>query len=71
MEFSLVAVAAALAVTALTSTIIYSLFLHPLAKFPGPRYAAVTHYYQFYYDVIKRGRFPWKLKLMHEEYGKS
>lgn len=49
--------------------VISSLMLHPLANIPGPKYAAITGYYQFYYDVIRRGRFPWKLKLLHQKYG--
>lgn len=50
-------------------TIVYRLRFHPLAKVSGPRYAAVTHWYQFYYDVVQRGRFPWALERMHKHYG--
>jgi hypothetical protein len=57
------------AIAALIHTVVSSLILHPLAKFPGPKYAAVSHYYQFYYDVLQRGRFPWKLKSLHQSYG--
>jgi hypothetical protein len=64
-----VMIAVALTVSAVVYIVISSLVLHPLAKIPGPKYAAVTHYYQFYYDVIRRGRFPWKLKLLHQKYG--
>jgi hypothetical protein len=47
----------------------YKLHLHPLAHVPGPWYAALTHWYQFYYDVVQRGRFPWELERMHKRYG--
>lgn len=32
---------------------IYRLLLSPIRKFPGPRLAALTWWYEFYYDVIK------------------
>lgn len=45
------------------------LYLSPIAKFPGPRLAALTFWYEFYYDVIKRGRYTWQLEKLHEQYG--
>ena len=49
--------------------IVYRLYLHPLSHFPGPTLAISTYWYEFYYDVIKRGRYTWKLKDLHEQYG--
>lgn len=49
--------------------VIYRLFLSPLAKIPGPKLAALTSWYEFYYDVIKQGKYVWKIKDLHEEYG--
>lgn len=48
---------------------IYRLFLSPLAKVPGPRLAALTDFYEWYYDVIKRGKYTWKIAELHEQYG--
>jgi hypothetical protein len=48
---------------------IYRLFLHPLAKFPGPKLAALTTWYEGYYDVIKKGRFTFHLETLHKRYG--
>ena len=48
----------------------YRLYFDPLAKIPGPKIAAVSLWYEFYYDVVKRGRYTWKIKEMHEKYGK-
>ena len=50
--------------------IIHRLYLSPVAKFPGPRLAAATFWYEFYYDVIKRGRYTWKIAELHKQYGR-
>ena len=49
--------------------IIYRLWFHPLAKFPGPKLAAATSCYEFYHSIIQDGTFPWRIKDMHEKYG--
>jgi hypothetical protein len=49
---------------------IYSVFLGPLAKFPGPKLAAATLLYEFYYDVICKGQYTWKIKELHQQYGR-
>lgn len=48
---------------------IYRLYWSPVAKFPGPKLAALTLWYEFYYDVIKRGQYTWEIGKMHEKYG--
>ncbi|PVI06026.1 putative P450 monooxygenase, partial [Periconia macrospinosa] len=45
------------------------LVLSPIAQFPGPRLAALTFWYEFYYDVIRCGRYSWKIKELHQRYG--
>jgi hypothetical protein len=37
--------------------------------FPGPKLAALTLWYEFYYDVIKGGKYTWEIGRMHEKYG--
>lgn len=51
------------------STMAYNLCLHPLAGFPGPKIAAATRLYEFYYDVVKRGQYIYKIEEMHAKYG--
>lgn len=48
---------------------IYRLYLSPIACFPGPKTAALTFWYEFYFDVIKRGSYVWEIQKMHQKYG--
>ena len=49
---------------------VYRLWFHPLSKFPGPKLAALTLWYETYYDVWRRGKFVHKVKEMHDVYGR-
>jgi hypothetical protein len=49
--------------------ILYRLHIHPLSKFPGPKLAAATGLYAFYFNVIKNGVYIWKIQEMHDRYG--
>ncbi|KAK6849985.1 cytochrome P450 [Apiospora arundinis] len=42
---------------------------HPLHKFPGPRLAAASFIYEFWYDFILYGRYSHEIRRMHEIYG--
>lgn len=52
-----------------TSLAFYRLFLDPLAKFPGPKLAALTRYYEAYYDLIRNGQYTFKIAELHKKYG--
>jgi hypothetical protein len=69
---------AAVAATILSGLLIYSIglaiyraFFHPLAKVPGPWLAAVTQWYETYYELVpnRGGMFTKRIKRMHERYG--
>ena len=47
----------------------YRLSLHPLAAFPGPKLAAVTRYYEAYYDIVRNGQYTFKIAELHKRYG--
>ncbi len=53
----------------LVGLVIFRLYLSPIAKFPGPKLAAATYLYEGYYDVVKRGKYTFKIKDLHDEYG--
>ena len=46
------------------------MYFDPLSKIPGPKLAAASLWYEFYYDVYKEGRYTWKIWEMHNKYGK-
>jgi hypothetical protein len=50
---------------------VYRLCFSPIAGFPGPKLAALTYWYEFYYDVIKDGQYIFKIEELHKEYGLS
>ncbi|KAL9039589.1 MAG: hypothetical protein Q9214_004816 [Letrouitia sp. 1 TL-2023] len=50
-------------------TVVYRLYLSPLAKYPGPKIAALTSWYEFYHDILRHGRFPWEVQRLHDIYG--
>lgn len=47
----------------------YRLTFDPLAKFPGPKIAAVTFWYEFYYDWWCQGQYVFEIEKMHRKYG--
>lgn len=48
---------------------IWRLYFSPLAAFPGPRLAALTFWNEFYYDVVLKGQYTWKILDYHHQYG--
>ncbi|KAE8441145.1 hypothetical protein EG329_005828 [Mollisiaceae sp. DMI_Dod_QoI] len=48
---------------------IWRLYFSPIAKFPGPKLAALTYWYETYYDIFCGGEYLWKIKELHEQYG--
>ncbi|KAI4251979.1 MAG: hypothetical protein LQ352_004542 [Teloschistes flavicans] len=48
---------------------IWRLYFSPLAAFPGPRFAALTYWNEFYYDVVLKGQYTWKILDYHHHYG--
>ncbi|KAL2371504.1 hypothetical protein RJ035_002548 [Blastomyces gilchristii] len=49
--------------------VIYRLYISPLAKFPGPKLAAATLWYEYYYDAVCKGQYTFKIKELHQQYG--
>ncbi|KAF2203658.1 cytochrome P450 [Delitschia confertaspora ATCC 74209] len=49
--------------------VIWRLWFSPLAKFPGPKLAAATFWYEFYYDYWKNGKYIFEIERQHKKYG--
>lgn len=47
----------------------WRLYLSPVAMFPTRKLAALTFWYEFYYDVIKGGAYVYEIEKMHKELG--
>lgn len=48
---------------------IYRLYFSPLARFPGPKLAALTTLYEFYHNGVHRVKFYSKIEELHKKYG--
>ncbi|KAI0970956.1 cytochrome P450 [Xylaria arbuscula] len=48
---------------------VHRVYLSPLASIPGPFLAKVTHWYEFYYNVVHTGKYYEKIRELHEQYG--
>ena len=49
--------------------IVYRLYFSPIARLPGPKLAAATHWVELYYDIIRGGQFTYQIERWHEKYG--
>lgn len=48
----------------------YRVYLSPLAAFPGPLLARTTHWYEYYHNFIRTGKYCEKIRDMYDKYGK-
>ena len=65
LNYSAVVLAGVLALT------VYRVFLHPLSHVPGPKLAAATSLYEFYYDGCLGGKYYWRILELHQQYGRA
>jgi hypothetical protein len=68
-KLSLAAASAAIFVAYWAYKIIYNLYFHRLAQFPGPWWAAASYLPELYYDIVQGGQYYKKVIEMHEKYG--
>ncbi|KAH0611669.1 uncharacterized protein H6S33_010934 [Morchella sextelata] len=54
----------------IAATCIYRLYLHPLSRVPGPKLAALTLFYEAWYNLFAQdGRFIFHAENLHKKYG--
>lgn len=56
-------------VSYLACLVIYRLYFHPLAGFPGPKLAAATAWYEFYFQCWLEGQYIFETERMVKKYG--
>lgn len=53
----------------LVGIVVYRLNFSPIAGFPGPKIAAATGWYEFYFDACLNGKYIFEIERMHKKYG--
>lgn len=66
----LASILAAVGIVCVLCGAIYRLYFSPIAGFPGPKLAALTYWYEFYYDVVKDGQYLFQIEKLHKRYGR-
>ena len=67
----LAAAIAALCVLWLAGTILYRIYVHPLAGVPGPFWAKITSFYGFYFNMVRGGTYYREVERLHGKHGAS
>ena len=71
LPFSLPVLFVATVVLYWCGLVLYRLYAHPLARFPGPSIAAATSWYEAYYEIVLNGQYSRQISKLHDRYGKS
>ncbi|KAL8640783.1 MAG: hypothetical protein Q9228_002343 [Teloschistes exilis] len=53
----------------LSLLVLYRLLFSPIARFPGPKLAAATEWYEFYYQLVQNGQWGRQVDRLHDQYG--
>ena len=53
------------------SRLVYNVYFHPLSKFPGPRLAGASRWYEGFFDnlVGDGGQYMYEIDRIHQKYG--
>lgn len=49
--------------------VVHRLYFSPLSGFPGPKLAAATSWYEFYYQYWLNGQYVFQIEKLHKKYG--
>jgi hypothetical protein len=69
VAFAALCLTVLLFIGSIVNTLLYNLYRHPLAHFPGPKLAGATYLYQTYFSLIGGSKYYIEIAKMHEKYG--
>lgn len=68
LAYTFAVVVLLLAISYSAARIVYQLYLHPISHVPGPRLAALSQLYEFYYHILVGGAWERQIRFIHENY---
>ena len=69
VSYEAVGLFGSLVLASLIYTAIHRLYLSPLFIIPSRRVAALSFWYEIYFNIFKPGMFVWEIQRLHEIYG--
>lgn len=56
-------------ITYVVGRAVHRAYFSPLSRFPGPKLAAITYLYEFYYDWWLGGQYIFEIERLHKKHG--
>jgi len=50
---------------------VYRMYFGPLSHIPGPKLTAASLWFEFFYDMVLKSQYTFKIRELHKQYGKN